>query len=180
MKLSEKEVGNILVRCAGLSSIACVYDELLAQHPALSPDEAREAFLSLLSELMVQGHLRFLGETQVFRGEDVPRKEGVLRFDLMPNRDLSKIILEGKFWEATEEQRRQIFERLMFDSEVFSPADVLVGGLRQPSDQRPQAIVNLIRSKWPPELQPRRRKGEAGFDPLWFEKWSFAWVDVDV
>jgi hypothetical protein len=136
--------------------------------------------LSLLGELMVQGHLRFLGETQVFRGEDVPREGGVLRFDLMPDRDLSKIILDGKFSEATEEQRRQISERLMFDSEVFGPADVLVGGLRQPSDQSPQAIVNLIRSKWPPEFQPRHRKGEAGFDPLWFEKWCFEWADVDV
>jgi hypothetical protein len=96
MTIRKNDIGDIVARCAGLSSIGCVYDELPQRYSALSSEQLREKFLSLIFVLMTQGHLRFLGETQVFRGEEVVRERDVLRFDLMPNRDLTKIILEGK------------------------------------------------------------------------------------
>lgn len=66
---------------------------------------------------------------------------------------------------------------LMFGDEPFGPCDVVVNGLRQPTDSSPNGVVQMIDAKWPSEIVPAFNTKEQGFDPVWFEKWYFVWCD---
>jgi hypothetical protein len=179
MTTTDVEIQNIIERCGEVSSMACVYDELIDNYPDLNGDGLRDKFLSMLRELLLRRKLQFRGEAQIFRGDEVPRENSILRFDLMPNIILNQIILQGQFWQSSDEQRRQIADRLMFDIEVFGADETIIKGLRQPPNDQVQTIVGLIQSKWPSQLVPENRQGDGGFDRLWFDKWVFNWVDTE-
>lgn len=66
---------------------------------------------------------------------------------------------------------------LMFGDRIFSHPDVVIDGLRQPSDASPGGVVQLIGDKWPSDLRPAFNRNDRGFNPLWFEKWHFEWFD---
>jgi len=63
----------------------------------------------------------------------------------------------------------------MFGDQPFSPDDVVINGLKQPIDSNPEGVVRLIESKWPHQIVAAFNIHDQGFDPIWFEKWCFAW-----
>ena len=67
----------------------------------------------------------------------------------------------------------------MFGDGPDKPTDIVIDGLTQPQDPSPEGITNLIRSKWPPEVEAYSLKNREGFDTLWFEKWDFDWFDKE-
>jgi|GEM_PF-2651497 len=67
----------------------------------------------------------------------------------------------------------------MFGDRPDKPTDIVIDGLTQPQDPSPEGITNLIRSKWPPEVEAYSLKNREGFDTLWFEKWDFDWFDKE-
>jgi hypothetical protein len=66
---------------------------------------------------------------------------------------------------------------LMFGDQPFGGDDVIINGLRQPTDPTPAGVADLIDSKWPTDPRPAFNANEPGFDPVWFEKWYFVWLD---
>jgi hypothetical protein len=176
MTFNDEDIERVYDHCVDLTGIRFVYEEIVSRFPRLSSAQHREAFLECLAELLRRGWLEFLGEEQLFYLGEVPRVGGMLRPDLAPYRDLREIIESGGYWRANPEQRRRLRDGLMFDDEVFPEEE---GGVRLPRPNTPDAVIQVIRDKWPRELVPESRKGDGGFDPLWFEKWCFEWVDRD-
>ena len=68
---------------------------------------------------------------------------------------------------------------LLFGDAPFGEEDIVIDGLKQPQDPSPEGVTNLIRSKWPPEVEAYSLKNREGFDTLWFEKWDFDWFDKE-
>ena len=66
-----------------------------------------------------------------------------------------------------------------FGDEPDKPTDIVIDGLTQPHDPSPEGVTNLIRSKWPPEVEAYSLKNRDGFPSLWFLKWQFVWLDKE-
>ncbi|WP_143277442.1 hypothetical protein [Bordetella genomosp. 9] len=83
-----------------------------------------------------------------------------------------------KFWgEGWVRKGEGAAMEFMFGDKPFGPDDIVVDGLLQPSDPRPEGVVQLIRAKWPLEKKPAFNAKDDGFSPLWFDKWYFTWHD---
>jgi hypothetical protein len=177
MKLLLQDMDSIYDYCCDVTGIHNLYEEIVVRYPQLSPIERREAFLAYLAGFLRQGVLKFHGEAQIFRFVDRHDGGGVTTQGLAEYHIFQKIIDEGRYWQSTPDQQRVLREHLIFDDCVFSPDETGPGGLRLPKPTTPEAVVNAIRSKWPPEIVPRVNRRDFGFDPIWFEKWCFEWID---
>jgi hypothetical protein len=172
MQLTDEDLQAIFDQCVDVTGIHNVYHEIVHRFPNLSSVERRDVFLDCVAAMLRKGWLEFWGETQIFQLSEIPNVDGVPRPELAAHTDLEQLIEGGRYWYASPAQKDALRQRLLFDDTL---ENVSPNGLRVPTPNTPEAVVNLIRAKWPPQIFPQSRYGTVGFDPTWFDKWSFRW-----